>query len=255
MGLRNHYDATLLEQLKKEVHVWFSHPDEITSSDLLSYYQSLLSTDEINKYQRFISEKDRHDYLISHALVRKVLSRYIEIEPSEWSFRAGLHGRPEIDTTITDIPLQFNLTHTKGLCACVVTLDMPCGIDAEMIARNNNLKGIARRMFAPEEINALSALHDEAEFRKAFFKYWTLREAYVKATGRGLAGSSKDFYFLINDEIDIVYRQTFNRLQGAKHWQFKLFEATENHVLTIAINSMNHPSTSALPIICKTIEP
>jgi len=253
MNLNNHFDAALLGQLKEEAHVWFCRPDEITAPDLLANYQSMLSADERKKHQRFYSEKDRHDYLISHALVRKVLSRYRDVKPSEWKFRAGKHGKPEIVQANTDSPLLFNLTHTKGLCACAVTSGSPCGIDVEMTARNNNLQKIAERMFAAEELAAMTPLNKDAS-RKAFFTYWTLREAYLKAIGRGLAGSSKDVYFSVDDEIDILFKQTCSGFQDGKYWQFQLFTPTENHIAAIAINQVNRPAGSGLSVVSRTIE-
>ena len=120
-----------LSDLKNAVHVWYCFPDEISDSARLDSYRAILSAAEHDKYQRFHYEKDRHSYLVSHALVRKALSKYAEVLPEQWSFIVNQHGRPAIDPEIVCPPLKFNLSHTDGLSACVITLDAECGVDVE----------------------------------------------------------------------------------------------------------------------------
>ena len=112
--------------LENEVHVWFCRPDEITDAVKLDDYRSILSTDERDKQQRFHSANDQHSYLVSHALVRKVLSMYCDVMPEQWLFTFNLHGKPEISPQILSEldcpPIKFNLSHTEGLSVCVVSL-------------------------------------------------------------------------------------------------------------------------------------
>lgn len=241
------------DALTDEIHVWFCRPDEITDTQQLAHYKSLLSDEECQQHKRFHFKKDQHSYLVSHALVRNVLSKYADISPDQWQFNANTHGRPEIKQSTSGAPLKFNLTHTPGLCACVVTLGSVCGIDAEIVNRKNNLRKIAERMFAKDELSTLEKLHN-SEFRKAFFRFWTLRESYLKALGTGLGGSSKDFHFSIrDDDIAINYDNAGNDLHTDKErWQFVLFEPTEQHVSAIAVKNATHEN---LNIVSRKIAP
>ena len=166
--------------LENEVHVWFCRPDEITDAVKLDDYRSILSTDERDKQQRFHSANDQHSYLVSHALVRKVLSMYCDVMPEQWLFTFNQHGKPEISPQILSEldcpPIKFNLSHTEGLSVCVVSLNDECGVDVENIQRKNKLPSIARRMFAEPELVTMRDISDD-EMRKKFFDYWTLREA------------------------------------------------------------------------------
>ncbi len=137
------------------------------------------------------------------------------------------------DADILDI--DFNLTHTDGLCACVVTLNRACGIDAENIHRTNRLNAVAQRMFAEEE---LLMLDENTDGQYQFFNFWTLREAYVKALGTGLGGSSKEYYFNVDTtdlSASIIFRNS--RQTESNNWQFNLFEPTEQHRLAVAFES------------------
>ena len=84
------------DTLKNEAHVWFCCPDEITDPGQIAHYQSLLSKEEKKHHKRFLSEIDQHSYLVSHALIRSVLSKYTDLGPAEWQFKKNTHGRPEI---------------------------------------------------------------------------------------------------------------------------------------------------------------
>ena len=248
MSLNNYTVSS--DQLKNEAHVWFCHPDEITDDKLLSQYHSLLGEEEKQRLERFHFKKDQHNYLISHALVRLVLSEYADLKPEAWQFQKNSHGRPDIKQAANDTSLKFNLTHTKGLCACVVTCGAECGIDAEIVNRKNNLKKIAQRMFADSELDTMKSLHGW-EFREAFFRFWTLRESYVKALGTGLAGSSKAFHFCIDDKAEIEFKNSEADLDK-EQWQFALLEPTENHIAAVALR---HTTQDKLNIVSRKAVP
>ena len=244
MSLNNYTVSS--DQLKNEAHVWLCHPDEITDDKLLSQYHLLLGDDEQQQLKRFHFKKDQHNYLVSHALVRLALSEYTDLKPEIWQFQKNSHGRPDIKQAANDTPLKFNLTHTQGLCACVVTSGAQCGIDAELINRKNDLKKIAQRMFADSEIDTMQSLQG-GEFRKSFFRFWTLRESYVKALGTGLAGSSKTFHFCIDAKADVEFKNNEADFDKAQ-WQFALLEPTDNHIAAVALK---HSTQDKLNIVCK----
>lgn len=224
----------LIDELKTQVHVWYCDPREIQDASKLTAYESVLSAREVQQYRRFHYDKDRHSYLVSHALLRYSLSQYADVNASNWEFSRNEHGKPGLVSPPGMQGIHFNLTHTEGLSACVVTLEKPCGIDAENKNRNNKLAAVASRMFADEECRQLN----ENEIEQTFFYYWTLREAYVKALGAGLSGSSKEYYFDIDmDEMKAVVCHR-NRQQAVDdHWWFRLYEPTAEHVLSVAFES------------------
>ena len=70
----------------REVHLWYSRPDQVTDDEHVAELLRLLSQDELVRYRRFWFDKDRHHFLVAHALVRTTLSRYADIPPSGWQF-------------------------------------------------------------------------------------------------------------------------------------------------------------------------
>jgi 4'-phosphopantetheinyl transferase len=237
------------ESLQQQAHVWYCNPQAIFDPDRLEQYLALLSGAERKQQRNFHFKKDQRSYLVSHALVRKALSLYAEILPQDWVFGKGARGKPKLAEASAATSLRFNLTHTADLCACVVTRGIRCGLDAEYIGRQNKLMPIARRMFSEIELETLKGKTD-SEIQQRFYSYWTLREAYVKAMGTGLGGSSKAFHFSI-DEHDSAANCKSARIeftdrkktQLAAQWQFEIFQHEANHVMAVALKSAGEHKT------------
>lgn len=190
-----------LQLPSNEIHLWFIKPQDFLGSDeLLSRYSSLLSPEETIKQQRYKFENDRHDALITRAFIRDLLSYYAEVLPQNLEFERNEKGKPELVNF--PIPLRFNLSHTKGLIVCAVTLTDDIGCDTENMSRNNNVLAIANRYFSKTETTELFSLAEEKQ-QDRFFDYWTLKESYIKAWGLGLAIPLADFSFHLHDSPPI----------------------------------------------------
>jgi len=229
----------LQDHLHREIHVWFAHPDHATNPARLDQYRAILSTQESTRYRRFHFPADSHRYLIAHALLRNTLSKYTDLPPAGWTFTQGTHGRPEISNP--EVPaIRFNLTHTKGLVGCVVTLENDCGIDAEALSSRHDLSGVAERMFSVDEFRELKQLKGSLQLDD-FFARWTLREAYVKALGIGISHPTHKLSFTIgrDDSIQVAFRSELK--DNAEHWQFQLLRPTPEHIAAIAVHKKNQP--------------
>ncbi len=226
----------LIDSLHQEAHVWFTIPESVQDDGILPQLTAILSEEELDRYRRFHFPADRHRYLVSHALVRKTLSMYIDIPPADWYFSHGEHGRPEIANP--DIPpLRFNLTHTDGLVCCIVTLDDDCGIDAEKITARHATPGIAKRMFSEAECRELQRLEGQQHL-KYFFTRWTLREAYVKARGTGIFFPTHKLRFTIGADRSIAVSLDADIDNKKECWNFQLLTLSEAHITAIALKKI-----------------
>ena len=146
----------------------------------------LLTPDETARGARFVRARDRDAFVLARALVRTQLSRYGPTAPADWRFVTNTHQCPfVVDAQAGSPPLQFNLSHTDGLVAVAIVRGHRIGVDVEAVTRPV-LEAVPERHFAPDEVRDLRAL-PAAEQPQAFFDYWTLKEAYIKARGMGLA--------------------------------------------------------------------
>jgi 4'-phosphopantetheinyl transferase len=240
--------ATRLAALESEVHVWLARPDAARCADCIA----LLDAGERARYRRFRFPDDRYLFLVAHALLRRALSRYVDVEPSAWRFGRRAHGRPEIVAPYLPVRLRFNLSHTAGLAACVVTLENDCGIDVEGVAERRNMPGIADRMFAGPEQRDLRARAGEADYTERFITYWTLREAWCKALGTGLAHTDRRVWFEPLGGSDVRIHGTHGPGEGAGRWQCVMLQPTATHRLAVVTA---RTSAADMPVVCRFIEP
>ena len=238
-----------IDLLHQEAHVWFAIPESVQDDGIIKKLTAILSSEELDKHRRFHFSADRHRYLVSHALLRKTLSKYIDISPAGWTFSHGKHGRPEISNPNL-AALRFNLTHTAGLVGCVVTLDHDCGIDAELISERHNPTGVAERMFSVSECLEMQQLKDAAQL-DYFFTRWTLREAYVKARGIGISYPTRKLHFRVDDEARVQVKFESDLQENEREWRFHLLRPTPEHIAAIAIKTGHQPEKK---LLVRTIE-
>jgi len=231
--------VTLLPLPADEVHVHYLLPDEIADAGLVAAYEALLAPIERERRARYRFEHSRREYLLTRALARATLSRYAAVAPAAWTFRENDHGRPEIARS--DLSwLRFNLSNTHGLVAIAVTRDRDVGVDVEDTERRGETVEIADHFFSAREVASLRALPAAAQ-RSRFFDYWTLKEAYIKARGLGLAIPLDQFSFLLDEAPPV--RAAFDPELGddAAAWQFEQLAITARHRAAAAVRRGSGP--------------
>ncbi|HEV2987693.1 MAG TPA: 4'-phosphopantetheinyl transferase superfamily protein [Candidatus Angelobacter sp.] len=168
----------------EEVHIW--RVNLVQPDPVIARCRELLPPDEIARAERFYFERDRRRFLVSHAMVRTVLGRYLALEPLEVRFVQGEKGKPDLVPEQNSLGLTFNLSHSGEFALMGVSIQLIMGIDIELIRTDFGGQEIAERFFSQYEVATLLSLpqHQRAE---AFFYCWTRKEAYIKAQGEGLS--------------------------------------------------------------------
>ena len=121
-------------------------------------------------------------------MARRLLGRG-RIDPQAICFAAAQHGKPYV-TEPAEAQLPFNVAHTDGLVMCGIgnrSHDL-VGIDVEKLDRRTD-PGLANRYFSDPEIRFLENYPSETERPTMFLRIWTLKEAFIKAIGTGLANA------------------------------------------------------------------
>lgn len=157
-----------------EVHVWSVALGVADVAPL----GAILSEDELLRAGAIVSAEGRDRAIVSRAALRTLLGRYLGQAPDELRFTAGRHGKPRVDG-----PLGFNLSHSGRLGLIAVARGVEVGVDVEQVAPRRDLPGLARRMFAEGEREAIDVAADP---QVAFYRHWVAKEAFVKAVGRGV---------------------------------------------------------------------
>lgn len=216
------------------VHIDLVDTADAVALGRLDSYTALLSKDERERMARFVFDRDRRAFVITRAHVRTMLSRYAAVAPADWRFVENVHGRPEIFDRPEGAPdLRFNISHTDGLIACAVTIGREVGVDVEHVGRHLT-HDVAGRFFAPDEVTDLRRLPPEDQ-QLVFFDYWTLKEAYIKARGFGLALPLADFAFKLNPPGPPAITFEPSLEDDPSTWQFMQDWPTPQHRLGLAV--------------------
>ena len=227
--------ATVMPLPAAEAHMWSARPGAFADPAQLARLGAILTDEERARADRHRFVRDRRTGLVTRALVRITLSRYCDVPPARWRFRTSEHGRPEIASPAS--PLRFNVSHADGLVVCLVSRARALGVDAESLRRRRRWLDIAERFFAPAEARALSGV-PAARLALRFLEYWTLKESYVKARGRGLTLPLSGFWFElpIPTRDGIRIRFTPAVADDPARWQFSLDRLGADHVVATAID-------------------
>jgi 4'-phosphopantetheinyl transferase len=229
-----------------QIHLWQYPIGDPPDAGHLARAMTLLSTAEKTRCAALHTEKHRAEYALSHAMVRVALSEYAPARPEEWQFLVGEKGKPEIAKPALDIPLWFNLSHTDGFAVCAAGRVRQLGVDVESMSRKTSYQELAKRFFAPSEYEYLRTLPPSSQ-REAFFRIWTLKEAYIKADGRGLAIplDSFRFRFSAGNPTDVTLES--NAESSPRAWSFFEFQPSPDY--RVSIGAMN-PELGALQVQC-----
>ncbi len=213
-----------------QVYLYYTRADRISDPGLLEQYRRCLCPAELQKADRYMKHADRHLSLVSRALVRYVAGEVTQQDPRSLSFSTNEYGKPFL-AGVPDI--HFNLSHSHGVAVCALGRDADVGVDVEDVGRRTDLS-IARRFFSPAEANLVSKA-PEAEKRALFFYIWTLKEAYIKAVGRGLSIPLNSFSFNANEsDIQITFSDT-GRVDPA--WRFSQWRPESGKIVAAAVRS------------------
>jgi 4'-phosphopantetheinyl transferase len=175
---------------------------------------AVLSAEERDRAQRFATATLTRRWSRARSGLRRVLAAYAYAEPEALAIEpaACVHcGEPHGKPYLADPPLEglrFNLTHSADLAVVAVAHDREVGVDVEARRGGRRMEGIAGRWFNPSEAETLATL-EGAEQEALFYRLWARKEAYLKATAEGIAGSLAAFDALLLEPPG-----------GAEGWEF-----------------------------------
>ncbi len=168
---------------KDEVHVWRMLLDAPPSC--IESLRKIIASEELARAERFRFETDRRRFTVARGSLRGILGRYLAIPPDRLQFRYGAHGKPRLAEETGGTRLRFNLAHSQDRALCAVSTRREVGVDLERVAADVEDEVIAEHFFSSREIVALCAVLPERR-PAMFYRYWTQKEAFVKAIGVGL---------------------------------------------------------------------
>lgn len=150
--------------------------------------KDVLDADELKRVERISLEPHRTQFALFRGALRHVLARYLDkTPPAALGFGYGAHGKPELKPPAS---LQFNISHAGTRLALAISHER-IGVDIEQTNRANDSDAVAARFYHPAEVARMKEQATEQR-RELFYRWWTAKEAALKAWGVGL-GSDQDY--------------------------------------------------------------
>lgn len=180
----------------KVFHVKISAFDEVPDAVFLS---------EVSRQTREWSGNCKNKVTLRRKLlgevgIRRLLQQTWGLTPEDYQIVKGEHGKPYVDCGKTGI--YYNLSHSGDYLVCALS-DREVGIDIEQTGKMH--LEVARRFFHPEEYKNLLLYAGEQQ-NDLFYRYWSVKESFLKYTGKGLSASLSGFM--------VLFTPTGIKLQG-----------------------------------------
>ena len=194
----------------------------------------MLSASERKRAARFVFEAHRRRFVAARVSLRRVLGMCLDRDPARLLFDYTDRGRPSLRLA-SHPDFDFNLAHSGDLALLALSV-RTVGVDVERLREVPNALAIARRLFSPQEVSALTRLGPDAR-NHGFFNAWTRKEALIKAVGAGLAALEETEVTLAPEEIPAALRAP----GGAEAWQLFHLEPSPGFVGAVAVHAAPAP--------------
>lgn len=175
---------TSLELTTEEVQVWVGDLD-VTDARCAELSRNL-SSDETTRAQNLTGSVGRR-FVVARGILRGLLSGFTGVPANKLRFQYGTNGKP----SLADHEINFNVSHAAQLAVFAFAPDRPVGIDLENERPVRRLLDVAQRFLSEEEMRSLAAT-PPAERDASFLKSWVIKEARLKAEGRGIWSPSEN---------------------------------------------------------------
>ncbi|WP_281237366.1 4'-phosphopantetheinyl transferase family protein [Bacillus safensis] len=173
--------------------IQLQHLDEIDAQQQIERLKPFVSSEKRAAAERFRFLIDARRTLLGEVLVRQTIHDMYDLPMDQIVIETEGNGKP----VVRQLPsFHFNLSHSGDWVVCAVD-DAPVGIDIEEIKPID--LAIAKRFFSADEYQDL--LSQPAERQEAyFFHLWSMKEAFIKLTGKGLSYGLSSFTARLSED-------------------------------------------------------
>ncbi|GGQ76259.1 4'-phosphopantetheinyl transferase family protein [Couchioplanes azureus] len=223
------------------VQLWLCRNEDLPEVHAVDLARCWLDPAEQERARRFVFPADRRQYLVAHALVRRVLAGHTGVPESRLRFWRSRRGRPFLSPPPEGWPrgdtgLDFNLSHARGVNVVGTAVNRRIGVDVERLDRDDAESWMrVAESFTAEERRWIDGLVP-SERARGVLRLWTLKEAYAKARGLGLSLPFDSFAFVL-DGGRRVRRFRPSRDDAVGRWQFLQLEPMASTIVAVAVEA------------------
>jgi 4'-phosphopantetheinyl transferase len=164
---------------KGEIHLWTAC--SVDSNDFIAKCHSALTDLEKSKIDYYKFQDAKNNFVVSQGGLRLLLSAYLDIAPKDLKIGRHNKGKP---FSQDDYSLTYNISNSGNRVVYAISRAGEVGIDLEQIRPLPDLEELIDNNFTKNEAAYIRKLEEEKLTR--FFKFWTVKEGYLKAIGEGM---------------------------------------------------------------------
>ncbi|MBI1771260.1 MAG: 4'-phosphopantetheinyl transferase superfamily protein [Burkholderiales bacterium] len=211
--------------------IWIARLDYLRT--YRSCLQSLLSSTEQVRGQRYLQQDDRDRYLGGRALSKLAIAKICGIPPEEISVVTATTGKPSVTFSRKNIVTPaISISHAGDLIVVALQYGAEIGVDVELFNHDVNLDDLMGVVCSSEEIAEINLPGAKNRAQK-FYEFWVLKEAYLKATGEGLSADARRLVFSVDTTSKVSLLKSLDS-RNARDWDFLLRQYDEQHVIALA---------------------
>jgi 4'-phosphopantetheinyl transferase len=216
-----------LDWSTSELAVFRCYLPDFVASD--SFLLAQLQPDEYDRSQRYHRPNDRRRFAYTRALLRLLIARYSQLQPTSIPLHLGQHGKPMLPP---ELGKHVNVAHS-GDWSLLAISPSAVGVDLENAATELTFKDIATLSFSPTEQHSLDKAVDP---RATFFRLWTRKEALIKATGQGISDALADI-----PALDGHHHVDLSLLGEPGPWSISSFDVAPDYPAGLAYQTTTAP--------------
>jgi 4'-phosphopantetheinyl transferase len=150
-------------------------------------FYTMLSQEEKAYALKCHLTRNRDLFVVRRGVLRLLLSSHLDCKPHQVNIGISDHGKPNLKESNSENSLQFSISHSGGYAVFAFGKYSRIGVDIEEIRVIHEIDEIVSQYFTPREKAEMLACPIDCRLEK-FYRFWTRKEAVLKAQGIGLLG-------------------------------------------------------------------
>lgn len=213
-----------------QLYVWSVNTNP--TAELLERCKAALSEHELTRIPFFKFEQVQQNYIISQGVLRLLLGAYLGMNANKLKIGRQAKGKP---ISLDDPDIHFNISNSGKMAVYAFSRDSEVGIDLEHIRQIPDLDEMITKNFSTNERKYINA--SEKDRNSRFFRFWTIKESYLKAIGEGMRLAPDNLEFSI--EKDGITHLSTRGVFELEDWIFKEFSPATDYVGTLTFMQKN----------------
>ncbi len=215
---------------KENVHIWQIDIEALSTN--VDFFYSYLNGDEKTRANKFRFQKDYNVFVITRAVLRTLLSQYLNLDARKLDFQYMEHGKPFLKH---DTLLKFNVSHSGSMAIIGLVNNHEIGVDIEYIKKDFDVLDIAENFFSADEISRLR-IKSANELYPSFYRCWTRKEAFIKAESSGLSYPLDSFSVSLDNDSEAELLSLDSNQQEKNKWKMFSFKPKKDYIAAAIVN-------------------